>query len=606
MSAERQLETLRQMVIELAQAGDIRSVLQVIARSTMTALGYEDCVIYLVESRPERVLVQRAAHGPKSPNGLTVVDPIELDFGAGIVGTCAANALPLRVDDTSIDPRYVVDDAARGSELAVPIIDNGEVIGVIDSEHSLKAFYTPLDEQAVNDIASLAAARLRTAMTIEQLERNVDELEQTRAELDDLARTDGLTGLLNRRGFEEAVGRFGKRKKLVGAILDIDRFKILNDTHGHPCGDTILRKLAQIVSAESMSRNLTASRLGGDEFMVIGEHVDDVHDAMLAILQKVRSERWVYGLTVLDVTVSIGMAESARDQTWALADEALYLAKAEGRDQLIVYADDDPRVQANRLDRYWADEVHRAISSDAFLLFAQPIIDLAKVGEPSPAYYEVLLRRRMPNGQPASPSRLLGAAERFGLSERLDTWVLQSTLSWLVNQESKPNIAINVGAPFVGSVRALANLEKMMVRTGADPSQLCFEITETMGIEDLDRTVSFVRTIQRWGCKVAIDDFGSGWTSLPLVQDLGVDILKIDGSWIKKASTDLLACSVVNSTVEAARILGVDVVAEWVEDRQTLDFVTSLGIRYVQGFLFGMPHPLHEITASNVEPYTTG
>ncbi len=592
LSAEQQLDVLRQLSQELAQADDTRSVLWIIARSTMTMLGYEDCVIYLVEHRPTGpVLVQRAAHGPKSPDGAEIVDPIELGLGVGIVGHCAVAAEPVLVADTSQDARYVIDDATRGSELAVPILDDGEVIGVIDSEHSQPGFYTHADQQAVVDIAAMASARLRTALTIEQLERNVDALEKTRAELDRLARTDGLTGLLNRRGLEEVLNDFDGLEPMAAAVLDIDQFKVLNDTHGHQCGDAVLVKMAEIILNSTETTRLRASRLGGDEFIVVGDGLHDLERVMLTILHTVRTTAFRHDAAEVAVTVSIGIARGQRDDVWGLADEALYLAKSGGRDQMVMYDENDPQLQARRSDMQRVEEVRQAIASDSLLLYSQPIIDVSLPGEPA-AYHEVLLRRPTPDGGVASPGPLLNAAERFGLIERLDFWVLSRSLGWLSKQPRSTKLSINLSTDFTCSLHAIPNLNRLLEQSGVAPRQVCLEITETTAIRDLQRAAIFVSTVRRWGCEVAIDDFGSGWSSLPLIQDLNVDIVKIDGSWIQKATKDPLACSVVTSAVEMANIIGVQLVAEWVADLETLAFVKDLGIRYVQGYLYGVPVPL--------------
>ncbi len=599
LNAEQHLGLLRQLSGELAQSGNLQSVLRTIARSTMAALGYEDCVIYLVDQRigdAGEVLVQRAAHGPKSPDGQNILNPITLDFGQGIVGACAASGLTVRVDDTSLDSRYIVDDSARGSELAVPIIDDGRVIGIIDSEHSEIDFYTRDDEQAVEDIAALAAARLRTAMTVEELERNVEQLQRARHELDVASRTDALTGLQNRRGFEESLKTFDLEPPAiaVAALVDVDRFKVVNDSHGHHCGDFVLRKLGRLFATFSEAQEVVAARLGGDEFVLLGRRPAQLQTAMEEFVELVRSQEWIFNGAVLDITISAGVATADIKQVWALADEALYLAKSGGRDQVVLHDSHDPRVERLEADKRWADEVHRGMTDDSLLLFAQPI---TRTTDPfgAPAYYEVLLRRRASDGTPTSPARMLAAAERFGLSERLDTWVLTTALQWLGSEEPRISLAINLGAPFVGSERAVLHLEQLMTRTGVTPEQLCLEITETMAIEDLERTKAFVQTVRQWGSKVAIDDFGSGWTTLPMVQELDVDVLKIDGSWISKSTTDELAMSVVSSTVEAAQIIGVDVVAEWVEDQTTLDFLTDLGVDLLQGYLTGRPRPLEDL-----------
>lgn len=594
-AANRQLELLRTLSVDLAQAADIDAVLWTIARSTMRTLGYEDCVIYVVDTQ-QRILTQRAAHGPKCPEGEEIVDPIVLRFGEGIVGACAESAQPVRVVDTAADDRYVVDDQARGSELAVPVIDNGEVIAIIDSEHSAPGFYSDADELALCDIAAIAAARLRAAITVEALHDSVSQLESARRELDSLARTDHLTGLLNRRGFEEMIAEYDALGENVCiAVLDVDRFKAINDTHGHLCGDDVLRKIAHILAVNSVGSQFVASRLGGDEFAVLGPDLSALTRVALAVLGDVRSHDWEYGSARLDVSVSIGSACTAGCDVWGLADEALFLAKSQGRDQFVVYDAEDPSLIELQSDRRWAATVKEAMEADDLILFAQPIVDCQRPNVGA-EYFEMLLRYRAPGGELMSPGLLLGAAERFGLSEQLDLWVVRKVVEWLAAQPAHVRATVNVTAYFVDSPRALSMLGQMLTELRVQPSRLCIEITETTAIADMDRCRDFVRTAHRWGCKIAIDDFGSGWTALPLVRDFEVDVLKIDGSWVKDVTRDKLASSVVTAIMEASKIIGVDVVAEWVEDEETITFLQGLGVDYLQGFYTGKPRPLDEVT----------
>lgn len=591
------LEVLRKLSVDLSQASDTESVLRTMARSTMTILGYEDCVIYVVDVAGQS-LVQRAAHGPKCPDGEEIINPIRLRFGEGIVGSCAESGTAILVPDTSNDHRYVVDDQARGSELAVPVIDDGQVIAVIDSEHSQVDFYTEADEQALIDVAAIAAARLRTALTLEALRDSVTQLETARRNLDRLAHTDHLTGLMNRRGFDELIRSTlsASDDPVSVALIDVDRFKAINDTHGHGCGDNILCTLADVMRESADDQAITVARLGGDEFAVLGTDAQQVQHYLLGLLGSTRAQQWRNGAARLDVSLSIGMAQADSRDVWGLADEALFVAKAQGRDQLVVYDPDDPNLIELHSDRRWAAILNEAMESDTLCLFGQPIVRTASP-EGSPAYYEMLLRYCAPDGTIQSPAQLLAAAERFGLCERLDLWVVEKVIAWLAERPDELHATVNVTAHFVHSKRALSNLAAILDRHQVKPSRLCIEITETIAINDMDQCHEFVRTAHRWGCRIAIDDFGSGWTALPMVRDLGVDVLKIDGSWVQKSTSDQLACSVVSAVVEAANIIGVEVVAEWVETTETLAFMRELGVSCVQGFLTGVPRPLDECHA---------
>lgn len=574
------------MTHDLAQARDTETVLWTIAETSMKILGYEDCVIYLID-RDRDVLVQRAAFGPKDAGDGTIVEPIEIAVGDGIVGAVAAHARPIRVDYTRLDDRYIVDDDERRSELAVPIIDDGEVIGVIDSEHSQPSFYTDRDQDALVDLAGLAAARVRTALTIEQLQ-------QARRELDQLASTDHLTGLPNRRAFEESLDdlRSRGRRPVIG-MIDVDGFKTVNDEHGHAAGDEVLRRVAEVIRANTAQADLVA-RLGGDEFAVVADHHDREHvaDMLRATSGAMAALRWDWNDIHLRVSVSAGVA-TVDPGDWSDADAALYLAKAQGRSQVVVFDPDDPRLTTRSHDRTWAVRVREGLSASRFVLHGQPIVDTTDSSD-TPALREALLRYIDDDGTHVSPVTFLGAATRFGLSFDIDHWVINEAVAWLAANPAAPPLTVNVHPRTVVSGLIVPELHGALDATGVDATRLVVEITENAAIEDEAACRTAISTIRSWGARVAIDDFGSGWTSLAVARAVPVDFLKMDGVWVRDSVTDRLSRQVVQSTVAAAQTLGSLTVAEWVEDEPTRRFLVDLGVDYVQGHLTGRPAALNQ------------
>lgn len=591
------LGIFRDLSSGLLSAADLESVLTTVARTAMSALSYEDCVIYLAD-QPSRTLVQRAAHGPKNPSGSAVLNPITIPFGRGIVGACAASGHPVLVADTRSDPRYIVDDCERRSELAVPLIDRGVVIGVIDSEHSEPGFYTEEDLEALVDIAAIAAVRLRAAMSADALQQTVDELERTRQQLATLVRTDHLTALANRRGFEDELEAKSKGGPVAIALLDLDGFKSINDTYGHIAGDAVLTRLAAVLEEQMPDDRCFAGRLGGDEFGLLGPDLRTVTDWGVRILERVRSIRWRAIAGEHRVSASLGAApEHDANDLWGMADEALFVAKSAGGDRMVVHDPADKRFQTLRSDRVWAEKIRAAIADDSFTLVGQPIVPVGDLAA-GPSFFEMLLRYREKNGNIVGPAGFLGVAETFRLSEDVDHWVVAKTVGWLAEQDPTIRAAANVTGHFVESPRALPILAAALEESGVDPRRLCLEITESIAIADVKRCAEMVRTARSWGCSVAIDDFGRGWSSLPLVRDLSIDLLKIDGQWVCNVNDDPLARSVVTSIVEAAQIVGVSVVAEWVEDQLTADFLIDLGVPYLQGHFVGRPVPLGELVVA--------
>jgi len=588
------LGIFRDLSSGLLSAADLESVLSTVARTAMNALMYEDCVIYLAD-RSSRMLVQRAAHGPKNPSGCAVLNPITIPFGRGIVGACAASGHPVLVADTRRDPRYIVDDCERRSELAVPLIDRGTVIGVIDSEHSEPDFYTEEDLEALVDIAAIAAVRLRAAMSTDALMQTVEELERTRQQLATLVRTDHLTSLANRRGFEDELEAKSKDGPIAIALLDLDGFKSINDTYGHIAGDAVLKQIAAVLEEQMPDDRCFVGRLGGDEFGLLGPDLRTVTDWGLCILDRVRSTSWHSITGEHRVAASIGAAPQ-HDSTdlWGMADEALFVAKSAGGNRMVVHDQFDKRFQTLRSDRVWAEKIRAAMTDDSFTLVGQPIVPADELSA-GPLFFEMLLRYREKDGVIVGPAGFLEVAETFRLSEDVDRWVVSRTVAWLADQDPTIRAAANITGHFVESPRALPILAEALEESGIDPRRLCLEITESIAIADVKRCADMVRTARSWGCSVAIDDFGRGWSSLPLVRDLSIDLLKIDGEWVCNVKDDALARSVVTSIVEAAEIVGVSVVAEWVEDQPTADFLIDLGVPFLQGYFVGRPAPLGEL-----------
>lgn len=579
------LELLRATSHELSQARGTNQVLWTIAETSIAILGYEDCVIYLVDKERD-VLVQRAAFGPKCAGRAEILNPIEIPIGDGIVGAVAASGRRIRVDDTRDDPRYIVDDAERRSELAVPILDDGEVIGVIDSEHSEPSFYTEHDEQALVDLAALAAARVRASITIEELER-------ARAALDELASTDPLTGLPNRRAFEDHLAIMGRQRPAIG-LIDLDGFKRINDEYGHGAGDDLLRHVASVLQDATRQTDLVA-RLGGDEFAVVLDSGDvlGLEEIMDRLVSRIGRSPWGWGGGTIQITASGGVARGG-DHNWADADAALYLAKQDGKNQVVAYDAADPRLGARAEAQLLAILTRDGLADGRFTLFGQPIVETTDVSD-TPTYVEALLRYVDDDGSFRAPVPFLEAAEQYGLTERIDRWVIDHVVEWLATHEDAPPMSLNVHPQTIVSGEIVPHLGRAMDRWGLGRNRLLIEITEAAAIGDEARYRDVVETFRGWGVRVALDDFGSGWTSLAVARTTPVDVLKIDGAWVREATTDPLCRQVVEAIAGAAKTLGALTVAEWVEDDETRRFLEDLGVDYVQGWLTGRPQPLDEL-----------
>lgn len=587
-SSEEQLKLLREFTADLVDAEGTDEVLQILAQATQHALEGE-CFIFLSSGAGR--LTQRAYFGPHSAEDAVTIDPLELVFGDGIVGAAAAAGEGQLVTDTRLDPRYIVGGRPRLSELAMPIVAKGSVLGVIDLEHPDVGFYTTDHLHMAEDMATIAAVRVKAAMTLEHVEHE-------RKTMEILAQTDDLTGLGNRRRFEARLTEaIQAGQQFSVSILDLDRFKLVNDRLGHHQGDIVICQLGSILE-KFASDDTVKARLGGDEFglLRIGPGHDDLDAQVRAVIKAVRSTAWATPGAIIDLAVSAGVASGDNEDVWVQADDALLVAKAEGGDQLIRIDPNAPKAQALRDDRQWAEKIAQAISQDEFFLLAQPIIPTANPDSPSD-YYELLLRYRADDGTIRLPRHFLDSAARYGMLERIDGWVIRHAIEWL-GATPRVSASINVTPGSMVSGFVIERTKKALRDFEVDPRRLILEVTEHAAIADPSAFRSAVRAARGLGIRVAMDDLGSGWTSLAVIRDNPIDIVKIDGMWVSETTLDVVAETAVRAIVECAHLLGAEVVAEWVEDRATLELMAEMGAEFVQGFLFGRPMPLEQIRAS--------
>jgi diguanylate cyclase (GGDEF)-like protein/PAS domain S-box-containing protein len=418
----------------------------------------------------------------------------------------------------------------------------------------------------------------------------VDITEQRRAaeSLRYHAEHDVLTGLVNRRRFEEELERCwsgpGRCRGAV-VIIDVDHFKFVNDSLGHEAGDAVLRGVASSLREQVGSRGLPA-RLGGDEFAVLlpGAGEREARELAVVLLHSVRSRE-----TRVPVTASAGIAAldagPTRDPGDVLvaADIALYEAKEGGRDRVATFTGQ----QGQRLT--WVGRVRRAIEKERLVLYAQPIVELAggeQVGE------ELLVRMLDENGELVPPGAFLPTAERFGLIRDIDRWVVSRALELIAAGRS---VSVNLSARSVSDPELTSRVEQGLGRAGADPARLTFEITETAATADMEEVRAFAERVRRLGCGLALDDFGTGFGSFIYLKHLPVCELKIDMDFVRGVRASDADRRLVQSIVMIARALGVRTVAEGVEDAATLSLLRDYGVDRAQGWHLGAPAPIRPI-----------
>jgi diguanylate cyclase (GGDEF)-like protein/PAS domain S-box-containing protein len=416
---------------------------------------------------------------------------------------------------------------------------------------------------------------------------------------------DPLTGLVNRREFEcrldEALksGRSGSGHVLC--YLDLDRFKAVNDSSGHTAGDNMLRELAGILKEKIRDSDVVA-RVGGDEFglLLIGCPLEKARQIADDVCAAIRDYRFVWRDRIYSVGASIGLVQigpesGSIEDTLGAADSACYVAKQQGRGRVHVYSARDEAVARQRGEIAWLQRLQAALKDNLFELYLQPIVAVTGKPELGPAC-EVLLRLRDAEGNESKPADFLQAAERYHLMPTLDRWVLQAAFAavgaGVLKLPKGRSVAVNVSSQTLADPQFLEFVVECLDRSGVQPDQVCFELSESSVAANLSHGARFIAVLHGLGCQFALDDFGSGLGSFANLKQLSMDYLKIDGSFIRNLGTDDVSAAMVKAIIELAGSLGIKVIAEHVETEQALAMLRAAKVDFVQGYAVGRPVPL--------------
>lgn len=421
---------------------------------------------------------------------------------------------------------------------------------------------------------------------------------------------DALTGLSNRRAFEARLGRAlesAKATKIQHALcyLDLDQFKVVNDTCGHAAGDSLLRELGQILVAKIRSSDLLA-RLGGDEFGLLMENcrLDDACKVAESLCRTIGEYRFAWAERSFMLGVSIGLVpinEHTKGMSDALsfADSACYAAKDAGRNRVQVFEHNDEEAARRHSEMEWVASIHRALEEERFFLAAQAITPVDSSAEDGGNHYELLLRLKDPDGNLIMPSNFLPAAERYHLASRLDQWVVHHAFNWLSNNPGFMDglrlCTINLSGHSMGDPNLLAFIVQEVMKRPGIAKKICFEVTETAAIANLGHAVTFIKSLKEMGVRFALDDFGSGTSSFGYLKTLPVDYLKIDGMFVESMGTDPISQAMVRSINDVGKAMGMQTIAEFVDSEDTLNQLREIGVDYAQGYWIAEPRPLYEL-----------
>jgi diguanylate cyclase (GGDEF)-like protein/PAS domain S-box-containing protein len=434
---------------------------------------------------------------------------------------------------------------------------------------------------------------------------DVTELRGLARQMSYQATHDALTGLINRREFErrleEAIesGHRGDGQHVL-CYLDLDRFKLVNDTSGHLAGDSMLREVAKLLR-DAVRDSDTVGRLGGDEFglLLTGCPLEKARQIADDLCRAVADHRFVWKDKIFNIGVSVGLVEISREsgtleELLAAADTACYVAKRQGSGRVAVYSARDEALARHTGEIQWLQRLQSALKENRFLLYQQVIVPVHDI-DTGPAM-EVLVRLKDESGQDLLPAEFMRAAERYRLMGLVDRWVVQTTLSALgrgaIPVPTHRSVAINISGQTLGDGQFLEFVVECLDTTGVAPGQVCFEITESAVIANLDQARRFVGVLHGMGCQFALDDFGSGVGSFSNLKNLPLDYLKIDGSFMRNLGRDSVNQAMVTAMIELARTLHFKVIAEQVEDSAAVDAARRMGVDYLQGYAIGRPQPL--------------
>ena len=416
---------------------------------------------------------------------------------------------------------------------------------------------------------------------------------------------DSLTGLANRREFERKLDDALKSTKLehkqhILLYLDLDQFKVVNDTCGHVAGDQLLTQIGALLNQQVRISD-TLARLGGDEFGVLLEGCDIGRGEQIAesLRQMISDFRFVWGDKIFQIGVSIGLVEitaSSEDSAAVMiaVDAACYMAKDEGRNRIQVYQGGNKGA-----DRYgemqWIARIHKAIEENRLLLYRQNIVEIS--GDANVEHAEILLRMQDENGAIIPPMAFIPAAERYHVMAMIDRWVVTNTFEWLVAHPISSNnrtqfFSINLSGQSLGDKNFLQYVVDELARTGVSAKRICFEITETSAIANIGRAKNLISVLKKHGCCFALDDFGSGMSSYSYLKNLNVDSLKIDGAFVKDMVQDPVDFAMVESINRIGHVMGIKTIAEFVENDTILAKLRSIGVDYAQGYGIHKPEPL--------------
>ena len=530
----------------------------------------------------------------------------------------------IRVVKTVYDPNNIVEKVQ--AQLSAPILfqktspngdRNGYLWGWLIAEHASPRQWQPEEIDLICSLTAQLSIPLKQDLLYQEIKQDIQQLQlsnnklsSANEQLKEYALLDSLTQIFNRRYFDQHLNQEWLRLErnapsdLSLIICDVDCFKIYNDTYGHKQGDKCLQELAKVLSLVLKRPADILARYGGEEFAVVLPDTGQAGAVKVAetMRKAVRNLKISHLNSTVDsiVTVSLGVAsvafetQNTPDLLVEAADQALYTAKSRGRNCLAVYQGDvsqSKRSQNNEM--YWSQRIRQALDQNFFSLYAQRIISLEESDRKQ--RFEILLRLTDLEGRLVSPDAFFQVAIRNSLMSKIDTWVIDNLLKTLEksnNNWQNHHYFINLSGASLNNRAFLDYLTQKLNNYHLPGNIFCFEITETVAIDNLDTVSKFINSVKSLGCSFALDDFGKGMSSLSYLKNLPIDYLKIDGSFVKELHQDKVSKTIIEGIHHMAKGMGLKTVAEFVESQEIFDTLQTLKVDYAQGYHLGRPEKL--------------
>lgn len=490
-----------------------------------------------------------------------------------------------------------------GRSITNPIVSMAESVKNLGAGH----LNLRVDEDAAGEIKTLQLGLNTMANHIQLAHDSLqDRVHDATRMLRHQAQHDALTGLVNRQEFERRLNVALNDVKISNAqhifcYMDLDQFKVVNDTCGHRAGDELLRQISLILSQRVREED-TFARLGGDEFGLLLTNCD-VQNALL-IAEEMRSMvedfRFVHDNRMFKIGVSVGMVEITSDMQdlgdiTSYADAACYAAKDNGRNQIHLFRHHDDDLARRHVEMEWVSRINSAMDDNRFCLYCQPILPLQD--DNSNIFYEILIRKIDVDGTIILPMAFIPSAERYHLMSKIDRWVINKTFSiyhQLINTNEQHDflLSINLSGMSLSDKGLLSFIKDQFELYNVPHNKICFEITETSAIINLTNTITLMQELKAIGCKFLLDDFGSGMSSFAYLKNLPVDYLKMDGGFVKDITRNDIDLAMAKSIQSIAEAMKIKTIAEFVEDAETMKLLKKMGVDYGQGFYLSSPMPI--------------